>query len=82
MQSTANNTMYIVQELHTFHKHSMELYSMKLRPKFHHKEFHFHQYFHYILQLIYQLTFFYNYSLCNLNILQHHIIYHFHTRNY
>ena len=36
----------------------------------------FHHYFHYILQLIYLLTFFYTYSLYNLIILQNHMIYH------
>ena len=66
MKNIANNTMYIAQELHTFFKkhsmelHLMELYLMKLHPKFYYKAFHFHQYFHYILQLIYQLSFFYN----------------------
>ena len=41
-----------------------------------------HQYFHYILQLIYQLIFFYTYSFYNLNILQHHMIYCIHIHNY
>ena len=49
MKNTANNTMYSVQEPHTFYKHSMELHSMKLQPKPHYKAFYFHQYFHYIL---------------------------------
>ena len=40
---------------------------MKLHPKFHNNAFHFYQYFHYILQLIYQLTFFYTYNYYNLN---------------
>ena len=87
MKNIANNTMYIVQELYTFYKHSMELhltelYLMKLHPSFHYKAFHSHQYFYYILQLIYQLSFFYTYNFYNLNILQHHMIYHIHTRNY
>ena len=70
-ENTANNTKYIVQELHTlFYKLSMELHVMKLHQKFHYKAFHFHQYFHYILQLIYQLSFFYTYNFYNINILQ------------
>ena len=44
--------------------------------------FPFHQCLHYILQLIYQLTFFYIYKFYNLNILQHHMIYHIHNHNY
>ena len=39
-----NNTMHIVEELHTFYKHSMELH-----PKSHFKAFHFHQYFYFSL---------------------------------
>ena len=54
MKNTANNIMYIVQKLHTY-KYSMELYLMKLHLKSHYKAFHFHQYFHYILQVIYQI---------------------------
>ena len=54
----------------------MEFYLIKLHLKSHYKAFHFHQYFHYFLQLIYQLTFFYTHIFFNLNILQHHIIYH------
>ena len=58
MKNTTNNTIYTVQELHIFYKHSMELHLMKLHlmglhPKFHHKAFHFHQYFYYIPQVIY-----------------------------
>ena len=41
-----------------------------------------HQYFHDILQLIYQLTFSYIYSFYNLKILQHHMIYNIHIHNY
>ena len=59
------------------YKHSMELHL-----KFHYKAFHFREYFHYILQLIYQLFFFYTYNLCNLNIIQYHMIYYIHTHNY
>ena len=44
----------------------------------HYKFFHFYQYFHYILQRIYQLVSFYTYNFNNLNILQHHMIYHIH----
>ena len=77
IKNTTNNTIYTMQELHTFYKHSVELHL-----KFHYKAFHFHQYFYYILQLIYQLSFFYTYNFYNLNILQHHIIYHIHAHNY
>ena len=59
----------------------MELHLMKLHPKSHYKVFHFHQYFHYTLQVIYQLFYFYTYNFYNLNILQHHMIYHIHTHN-
>ena len=62
MKNIANNTMHIVQELHFFYKHSMELHLMKLHAKFHYKAFHFHQYFHYIVKLIYQLPFLYTYN--------------------
>ena len=41
-----------------------------------------HQYFCAILQLICQLNFFYIYSLYNLNIIQHHMIYHIQIQNY
>ena len=44
MKNTANNTMYIVQELHTFYNHSMGSHL-----KFHYEAFYFHQYFHCIL---------------------------------
>ena len=47
MKNMTNNTMYIMQELHTFYNHSNNYY----------KPFYFHQYFHYMLQLIYQLVF-------------------------
>ena len=46
IKNRVNNTMLRVQELHTIHL------------KLHYQSFHFHQYFYYILQLIYQLTFF------------------------
>ena len=66
-----------MQELHTFCEHSM-----KLHLKFHYKAFHFHQYFHYTLQLIYQLSFLYTYNFYNLNILQCRMIYLIHTHSY
>ena len=47
--------------------------------QFHYKSFHLHQYFHCILQLIYQLHFFYIYNFYSVNILQHHMIYHIHS---
>ena len=54
----------------------------EITPKFHCKAFHFHQYFHFILQLIYQLLFFYTSNFYNLNNLPYHMIYHIHTRSY
>ena len=72
MKNITNNTVYTVQELHTFYDHL----------KLHYQSFHFHQYFHYILQPVYQLVSFYIYNFQNLNILQHHMIYHIHIYNY
>ena len=76
MKNIANNTMYTNQEMHIFYNH-LEL---------NYKSFYLdvtssHQYFHYVFQLIYQLTFFYTYSFYNLNIPQHHIIYHIYIHN-
>ena len=45
-KNTAINTMYSVQEPHTFYNHSMELYLTKLHLKSHYKAFYFHQYFY------------------------------------
>ena len=53
----------------------MELHSTKLCLKV-----HFCKYFQYTHQLIYQLFSFYTYNFYNLNILQHRMIYHIHTR--
>ena len=55
-----------------FHNHS----------NYHYKSFHFHQHFHRILQLAYQLVFFCIYNFYSLNTLQHHIIYHILIHNY
>ena len=77
IKNTTNNTVYTMQELHAFLKHLMKLHPIDLYLKF-----HFHKYFRYILQLIYQLSFFYTYNFYDLNILQYHIIYHIHTHNY
>ena len=41
-----------------------------------------HQYFQYILQLIFELILSYICNLHSLNILQHHMIYHIHIHNY
>ena len=76
IKNTTNNTIYTMQELHNFYKHSKELYLMELY------HFHFHKYFHYILQLIFQLLFFYTYNFYNINILQYRMIYHIHTHNF
>ena len=46
-KAMSNNTKYTVQKCIFFYDHS----------KYHYKTFHFHQYFHYILQLNYQLDF-------------------------
>ena len=81
MKNTANNIMYTAQKLHTY-KHSMELYLMKLHLKSHYKAFYFRQYFHYLLQVIYQIICFCTCNLYNINILQHHIVYHIHIHNY
>ena len=62
--------------------HSPELYSVELHSKSYNKSFHFDQYFHYTLQVIYQLFYFYTYSFYSLSILLCHMIYHLHTLNY
>ena len=46
MKNITNDTIYTVQELHTFYHHL----------KLHDQSFHFHQYFHYSLQPVYQLV--------------------------
>ena len=48
MKNITNNTIYTVQEFHTFYHHL----------KLHDQSFYFHQYFHYSLQPVYQLVFF------------------------
>ena len=73
MKNIANNTMYTMQELHFFHNHlelNYKLFYFEVIPS--------HQSFHYILQLIYQLSVFCTYSFYILNILQHHMNYHIH----
>ena len=35
IKNTTNNTIYTMQELHIFYKHSTELYPMELYLKFH-----------------------------------------------
>ena len=45
MKNATNNTMYIVQELHTFYNHSMGLHLKELHSKFHYEAFYFCQYF-------------------------------------
>ena len=75
MNNIRKNTMSIVQELYTFYNHSEMNYKSPLDAIFS------HQYFHHILQLIYQLTFFCSSSFYNLNIFQHHMIYHIHIHN-
>ena len=79
MKNITSSTKYTVQELCSRDPHIF-LHSLKvilvisLECKF------FHKYFQYILQLIYQLTFFYNFQISS--ILQHHTIYHIHIHNY
>ena len=75
MRNMTNNTMYNVQELHAF---SQSFNGIER----HYKSFHFHQYFHYIFQLIYQLFSFYNCNFYNLNIALYHIIYHIDIHKY
>ena len=58
IKNITNNATYIAQELHIFYDHPTELHLMKLHLKLHYKAFHCHQYFPYILQLIYQLIVF------------------------
>ena len=78
IKNTTNNTIYIpCKNYILFNKHLMELNLMELYLKF-----HFHKYFYYILQFIYQLDFFCTYNFYILDILQHHIIYHTHTHNF
>ena len=74
MKNMKNNTMYIAQELHTF-------LSIGVVFKVY-KSIHFHQYFHYTLQLIYRLFYFYTYNFCSQGILLCHMIYHIHIHNY
>ena len=74
-KNTTNNAMYSYKN-HTYNN-SMELYI-----KSHYKSFHFHQYFHCILLLIRQLSFFYIYNFFKLSILLCHMIYHIHNYNY
>ena len=81
-KNITNNIMYTVIELHIFYNH-LEL---------NYKSFYLsatpldvipsHQYFHHILRLIYQPSIFYTYSFYNINILQHHMIYHIHILSY
>ena len=53
IRNTTNIIIHTTQELHTLYKRSMEL----------HPKFHFRKYFYYIVQLIYQLSFFRTYNL-------------------
>ena len=82
MKNTANNTTYTVQELHIFHNHlemNYELFYLSTTPLDVTLPY---QYFHYILQLIYQRNFFFTYSFYNLNALVHYMIYHIDIYNY
>ena len=54
IKNTTNNTIYTMQELHTF----LSTFNGITSKVSLYKAFHFHQHFHYILQLIYQLFFF------------------------
>ena len=76
-----NSTMNSVQELHlcifSTELHSMELHSIKdISHIFASSTFLVHS------STNYQLIFFCTYSFHSLNIHQHHMIYHIHTRNY
>ena len=81
-KNTAKNTMYSVQESHTFYNNLMELYLAKFYSKSHYKAFHFHKYFHDTLQVIHELSFFCIYSFYNLSILLCHMSYNIHTHIY
>ena len=81
MKNITKNTMYNVEELHL-----QELYIFHNHLELNYKSFYIdvipsHQYLQYILQLIYQLTFFYTFNFYSLNILQHHMIYQIHIHN-
>ena len=76
IKNITNNIIYAIQESDVL------LLFDEIYLKFHYKAFHFHQYFHCSRQLIYQLSFFYNYNFHNLDILQYRMIYHIHTHNY
>ena len=68
MKDIIKNKMYIVHELDIFHNYLEWNYksfylsatALDVIPS--------HRYFHYILQLVYQLNFFYTYSFYNLNL--------------
>ena len=61
MKKMTFNTMYIVQELHAFVFNGTVYSGIVFNEiKSHYKAFHFHQYFRYTLQVIYQLFYFYN----------------------
>ena len=78
IKNAINNAIYIQRKDYIpFYKLLIELHLTEL-----HLKFHFHKYFHYILQLINQLFFFYTYNFYNLNIFQYRMIYHIHTHNY
>ena len=82
MKNITDNTICPVQELHFFHNHvELNYKPFYLRATLFNVIFS-HQYFQYILQLIYQLNFFHAYNFNNLNILQRHMIYHIHIYNY
>ena len=72
MKNMTNNTVYTVQDPHRFYDYS----------KYRYKSFHFHQYIHFIVELIDRLTFFYTYNFYRLNIVQYHMIYHIHNQDY
>ena len=78
MKNVTNNIMYtILCNCIFFHNHldlNYKSFNFDLIPS--------HQYFSDILQLIYQVRFFYTYSFYNLNILQNHMVYHIHIHNY
>ena len=76
-ENVTNNIKYTAQELHFFPNH-LDL----INKSFYLDVIPSHQCFDDILQLIYQRTFFYTYSLYSLNILQQHMIYHINIHNY
>ena len=82
MKNITKNPMYIVQELRS-QNYLFFNYNLELNYKsFYSGVIFSHQHFLYILQLVYQLVFFYTYSFYYVITTLHHMIYHIHIRDY